>query len=131
MKKVILIIVIIAVIAGAAGGAFLALRPGEERDRSFSYDPGEFFVTDIQDSNRLLKTDVILVLSDSREEGHYLQHNHRIRNTIIFVLRNMTEDQLMQSDIEDRLNRAIIDHLNREFDTDHFQKVYFNEFVIQ
>lgn len=131
MKKVkwILIILVILIVAGVATYFGLLNRP--EKDYRFHYDPGDFFVTDIQDSRRLLKTDVIISMADHRRNDFYIEHNHRIRNTIIFVLRNMNEEELMRNDIEAVLNLEMTRRLNREFEVKEFIQVYFNEFVIQ
>ena len=132
MKKVIIIILITVFALILIGtGVFFALQTRQERDYSFNYDPGTFFVTDIQESRRLLKTDVIITMADSREQGFYLDNNHRIRNTIIFVLRNKDEEELMKPNIEQLLNKELISELNREFETEDFIQIYFNEFVIQ
>ena len=132
MKKIIInILMIILALVVIGGGVFFAIQHREERDYRFSYDPGEFFVTDIQNSNRLLKTDMILAMADSREADFYIEHNHRIRNTIIFVLRNKDEEELKNPSIEQILNKKIIRELNQAFETEDFQTVYFNEFVIQ
>ena len=132
MKKIVITIIISAFALVLIGtGVFFYLQTRPEKDYSFNYDPGTFFVTDIQESRRLLKTDIIIAMADSRELEFYLENNHRIRNTILFVLRNKDEEELMKANIEQLLNKELISELNREFDTGDFIQVYFNEFVIQ
>ena len=130
-KTIVIIIIVILALAAGGGGVFLAMQTREEKDYSFHYDPGDFFVTDIQESRRLLKTDLILYMADSREHEYYVENNHQIRNAIIFILRNKDEEELMKADIEKRLSNEIISRLNKEFDTEDFLQIYFNEFVIQ
>lgn len=133
MKKTLIIIIIACLVL--AGGGFLALKllagPRETILRPMTYDPGDYFITDVKDSNSLLKTDIMIYVEDDRLQEDLLANNHIIRNDIIFILRNMTAEELKAAGIEETLSRAITDRLNSEFETDSFSRVYFNEFVIQ
>ncbi len=129
MKKILIIVIVVIIAAG--GAAFYFLRPKPVVDLSFNYDPGEYFVTDIKSSRRLLKTDIIIYSKDKTELKHFEENNHRIRNIVIFTLREKTESQLQSSKIQIDLSKELIEKLNREFKTESFTEVYFNEFVIQ
>jgi flagellar protein FliL len=129
MFKKILIIVIAVLVLGGGGTYYFLTKP--PKDLSFNYDPGSYFVTDIKDSRRLLKTDIMIFASHDKQKEQWVEENHKIRDIIIFTLRAKTETDLTQADIEAKLNEEIIAKLNEEFETDAFVKIYFNEFVLQ
>lgn len=132
-KKIIIIILVVALIA--AGAAYYLLTKDKVVDNSFNYDPGEYFVTDIQGSGSLLKTDIILHMHDSDNLEKLTENNHRIRSTIIFILRTKSEEELKGAKIEQSLKKEMLSALNKEFANDfeaeQFLGIYFNEFVIQ
>lgn len=128
MKKVFMIILAIIVLGA---GAFFYLQSQSTRDKSFNYDPGDKFVTDLADSRRTINADMVLQMADDGRKAFFEENNHRVRNTIIFVLRSKTEESMKNKDIENVLKNEIVQRLNTEFDCTDFLKVYFNEFVIQ
>ena len=132
-KKIIIIVLVVALIAG--GAAYYLLTKDKVVDKSFNYDPGEYFVTDIQGSGSLLKTDVMLRMHNSDYTEILTENNHRIRDKIIFILRSKNEEELKKADIQKKLSQEILEKLNEEFseefENDQFLGIYFNEFVIQ
>ncbi|MDN5314238.1 MAG: flagellar protein FliL [Clostridiales bacterium] len=132
-KKIIIIVLVVALIAG--GAAYYLLTKDKVVDKSFNYDPGEYFVTDIQGSGSLLKTDVVLRMHNSDYTEILTENNHRIRDKIIFILRSKNEEELKNADIQKKLSQEILEKLNEEFseefENDQFLGIYFNEFVIQ
>ena len=132
MKKII-IIAAIALVVVAAAVYFLFLQPPPKPETSY-YTPGDYFVTNIKDSSRLLKATIILeVMSTKTEEvTEYLtENNHIIRDNILATLRNKTEDQLREASSQDALRDEIIDNLNQQMEIDYLTTLYFNDFVIQ
>ena len=133
LKKIIIIVLVVALIAG--GVAYYLLTKDKVVDKSFNYDPGEYFVTDIQGSGSLLKTDIILHMHDSDNLEKLTENNHRIRNTVIFILRTKNEEELKDGKIQQDLSKEMLSALNKEFkddyETEQFLGIYFNEFVIQ
>ena len=132
-KKIIIIVLVVALIAG--GAAYYLLTKDKVVDKSFNYDPGEYFVTDIQGSGSLLKTDVMLRMHNSDYTEILTENNHRIRDKIIFILRSKNEEELKNADIQKKLSQEILKELNEEFteefENNQFLGIYFNEFVIQ
>ena len=132
MKKILIIIIIIAVLGGGGFAAYSLLSgPKEVVLTPFSYDPGEYFITDVKGGGSLLKTDIMIYVEDDRLEEQLIENNHIIRNDIIFILRNMTAEELKAEGVEQTLSGAITARLNEEFATESFTRIYFNEFVIQ
>ncbi|MBP7402120.1 MAG: flagellar basal body-associated FliL family protein [Clostridia bacterium] len=128
MKKIILIIVL--VLAAGVGG-FLYWRTAQTKDHTFNYDPGDKFSTDITDSYRILKTDIIISMSDDRKTEYYAENNHIIRNIIINILRGRTEADFRTAEIQNTIAEEILSGLRTEFGNEEFLRIYFNEFVIQ
>lgn len=134
MKKKIIIIAAIVVIAAAAGMYFLVLNPTEKEPEISFYMPGDYFVTNIKDSKRLLQSTIVLELAtdDSAETEAYLtENNHILRDVIVFTLREKTEEELRTIGVEDELRKKIVSKLVEEMDIDYIQTVYFDDFVIQ
>ncbi len=54
-----------------------------------------------------------------------------IRDTLIFMLRGLTEEDISSPDIQDRLRADIPEKLNKALEIDNIVSVYFNDFVMQ
>ena len=128
MKKIILIILAVVVIGI---GAALFLLTGEKTPTPFTHDPGEYFVTDMADSMRLLKIDMVISMADEKKKEFYAENNHRIRNVVIQSIRGKTESYLKTAEAQATLSESILAALRLEFETEDFLKIYYNEFVIQ
>lgn len=134
MKKKIIIIAAIVVVAVVAGIYFLVLSPTEKEPEISFYEPGEYFVTNIKDSKRLLQATIVLELATDDPAGtaEYLtENNHILRDAIVFALREKTEEELRSIGIEDELRKRIVAELLEKMDIDYIQTIYFNDYVIQ
>lgn len=132
MKKILIIIIAVVVVAGAAV-YFLFLSPPPE-PKTIYYVPGEYFVTNIADSTRLLKATIVLEISTTDPDGvtEYLtENNHIIRDNIVFTLRSKTEAELRSDGIEESLRSEIVDNLKSNMGLDYIVTIYFNDYVIQ
>jgi flagellar basal body-associated protein FliL len=132
MKKII-IIVAVALVVVAAAVYFIFLQPPPKPETSY-YTPGDYFVTNIKDSTRLLKVTIVLEVSTTKttEVTDYLtENNHVIRDIILATLRNKTEDELRVTTAQDSLRTEIINNLNQQMGVDYLTTLYFNDYVIQ
>lgn len=132
MKKILIIIGVALVVAGAAV-YFLFLAPPPEPETMY-YVPGDYFVTNISDSTRLLKATIVLEISttDTKGVNEYLtENNHIIRDIIVFTLRSKTEAELRSNGIEDALRTEIVGNLKAKMGLDYITTIYFNDYVIQ
>ena len=135
MKKVLIIVIAIVVVAGAALYFFVFSGSDEEKPEvRVEYSPGDFFTTNVQvgsGATRLLKAGVVLVVNAEGMEEMLTRENARIRDTIIFILRNLTVDEINAPGNQEPLRERIIDALNEELNlgVDKFVEVLFNEFV--
>ena len=136
MNKKMLIIIIIAIVVVAGGVVVFLMMRGEPAEKPIDYGyytPGDFFVTNVKDSGHLLKASIVLVLntSDTKLQDELKIHNARIRDTIIFLLREMDVTAIQLVDHKDKLRRDIIEQLNNSLNIDNIIEVLFNEFVMQ
>lgn len=131
-KKLIIIIVLVVVVLGAVGYFVFVPKPEPEPEVSY-YVPGDFFVTNIKDSVRLLKTTIVIELSTEDEEAnqYFTENNHIIRDIIVFTLRDKTEEELRATGVQDELRSEITENLKDRMGVDYIETIYFNDYVIQ
>ena len=133
MKKIIPIVIVIVVI-GAAALYFLVLRPEPvKKVVRVEYSPGEYFTTNVRSDGsalRLLKAAIILVVDDEGLEEMLAANNARIRDTIIFILRDLKADDILAEGTQEDLREKIITALNERLGIDNFVEVLFNDFVM-
>lgn len=142
MNKKVLIIIIVVLVVALAGGAvwFFVLRDTEPKYTQYS--PGDYFVTNLLDSSRFFKTTVVLVVEEDKKFLEKLtKENAQIRDSIIFILRSLSEEDVSGPGSEQTLRQLIIDELNEclmdpeEYANpnarDKIVDVYFNDFVLQ
>ena len=132
MKKILIIVGVVIVVAGAAV-YFLFLAPPPQPETMF-YVPGDYFVTNISDSTRLLKATIVLEISTTDPTGvtkYLTENNHIIRDKIVFTLRSKTEEELRSQGIEEQLRTEIVNNLKSKMGLDYITTIYFNDYVIQ
>ncbi|MFZ5975280.1 MAG: flagellar basal body-associated FliL family protein [Bacillota bacterium] len=130
-----IIIAAVGVLAvGAAAYIFLLSpqQPAEAQEKpQYTYVPGEYFVTNIKDSTRLLKTTIVLSVDDESKTEYMTKNNQIIRDVIIFTLREKTEPELRSMGIQDKLRDEIVKNLKAKLDMNYLVTLYFNDFVLQ
>ena len=136
MKKIIIIIAAVVVVAGVALYFFVfSASDVEKPEVRVEYSPGDFFTTNVQVPSgaiRLLKVGIVLVVNAEGMEDMLTKENARIRDTIIFILRNLTVDEINAPGEQEPLRQKIIDALNERLnlEVDKFVEVLFNDFVM-
>jgi len=132
MKKILIIVIATLIVAGAAV-YLLFLMPPPAAETVY-YVPGDYFVTNIADSTRLLKTTIVLELSTTDPDGvtaYLTENNHILRDIIVFTLRSKTEEELRSNEIEKTLRDEIVNNLESKMGLDYIVTIYFNDYVIQ
>ena len=130
MKKIIPVIIAIIVVGGVALYFLVFSSDQEKPEVRVEYSPGEFFTTNVSGSSRLLKAGIILVVNENGLEEQLTNDNARIRDTIIFILRSLTEDEIKAPGTQDALRARITKALNTKLGIDNFVEVLFNDFVM-
>ncbi len=141
MKKIIIIVAAAVVLAAAGITSYLiffrnrtaegAEPTPEPTPELFTYAIEDYFVTNVKDSDSLFKTSIVLVTNQANMDEYFTSKQYIIRDTILFILRNLTEEDILSLDIQDRLRVSISEELNKALDTDCIKSVYFNDFVMQ
>ena len=132
MKKLMPVILGVVVLAGVALG-YMYFTGGEEAEVFEYYSPGDFFVTNVKDSNSLFKSSVVLVLNTDDEKvlEELGKMNSIIRDTIIFVLRDQSADTLKSTVLHETLRETIKEKINERLSVTYIIDVLFNDYVIQ
>ncbi len=132
MKKILIIVIMVMILMGVAGYLLFLMPPPAAE--TIYYVPGDYFVTNITDSTRLLKTTIVLELSTAEADKvtEYLtENNHILRDIIVFTLRSKTEDELRSNGIEETLRTELVNNLESKMGLDYIVTIYFNDYVIQ
>ena len=141
MKKKVVPVIIVIVIVIAAFFVYFnffknAQAEGQDPQMSaledvYYYVPGDYFVTNVNDSLVLCKTSVSLALS-GKEQTAFLDTNVAvIRNSVIKVLISHTEEELRSPSAIDTLEKEMTESLKSALGLEELQKVYISDFVIQ
>lgn len=128
MKKVLLILGLLVLCSGLGFGGFMWYQISQ--NQCYIYDPGDYFVTNVGNSSKLVKADVVIEFENCKHKEFLSKNNFKIRDLIIFELRNKSVDEVMSPDIKEILNRDIIEKLKSEYNITA-KKVYFNEFIVE
>lgn len=131
MKKIIIIVVAVVLVLGAAAAVFL-LMPREIK--YYYYSVGEPFVTNIIDSEYLVKAPITLEMTEDLTED-LTEKNAVVRDRILNVLMNTTEDVYRSGNLQ-QVSDAIVREMNMIFPQEDpekpaiFTKAYFSDFVM-
>jgi flagellar basal body-associated protein FliL len=129
-----LIPILAALIVVAAGALyFLVLSPGGEEKAAVytEYLPGEYFVTNVRDSDNLLKATPVLVLDTDKLSDELEKDNARVRDAINTVLCSIDKETLLDVNQRGLVKRAIIEAVNECLGITNVVDVLFNDFVMQ
>jgi flagellar basal body-associated protein FliL len=131
-KSVITIILLLLLIAGAVAYYFVIYKNNNDSEEGYHYYAIEdFFVTNVKDSSKLFKTSIIIVTDRGGLDKYLDENEFIIRDTILFILRGLNEDDIKSSTIQDKLREMIPVALNEALGTNHIVSVYFGDFVMQ
>lgn len=131
MKKNSVVLIILVLLAAVGALLYVFVFKGESELPYDQYSPGDFFVTNVKDSNRLLKTAVVLELDSEDMQDELKEKNTLIRDTIIFILRDMGETEIMSPDAQEILRTRLKTALGEKLETEHIIGILFNDFVMQ
>ena len=131
MKKRIISIVLVIILGTAALFLYSGCSGGEEKVVRAEYSPGDYFTTNVAGgSPRVFKCVPILVVNKEGLDETLKAQNATIRDTIIFILRELTEEDIRAPGNFDDLRERIVDALNERLGVDYFVEVIFNDFVM-
>ena len=93
--------------------------------------PGDYFVTNVKDSDKLFKVTIVLMLNtDKLNDQLDKKDKYLIRDTILFTLRTLTEEDILNPDIQDNLRKDLTKKLNAALGIDNIVTICFSDFVM-
>lgn len=129
MKKVLTIILGVICCALLAFGGYKYYAYSQEKP--YSYYPDKDFITDISCSGKHVKVDIVIEFENCKYKKFLEKNNFKIRDMILFIIRNKDEEVMKSKDIKQILTKEIIEALKNDFGIDSAKMVYFNEFVVE
>lgn len=140
-KRLLIIATIFLILLILAVGAFFFLKTQaasklsppkkEEKPYSYLYEPGEPFVTNVQDSECLVKVSVVLDINEEKQEQYLDEQTAIIRDLILNAIREHSEKEMRKPDIQQQLSDSICKRLNEKYAVDFFVRAYITDIVIQ
>lgn len=131
-KKVIIIIGAVVVVAVAVVLVLFVFNgdDGETPVVLTEYTLSDNFVANVKDSNRYVKTTIVLVLNTDTLTGVLDENLASMRDSILFILRSTPEETFKTPSLSE-LRTTIIDELNKTLKIDNIVDILFYEFVMQ
>lgn len=134
-KGVIVLLVLIILLGAAAAIYFVMFAPDKEAvEYRSSYVPGDYFITNVKDSENLVKTTIVLVVDKSEEDKEFFNmlsdKNYIIRDTIVMILRSKTYKELCEDDIKSILTEEIVNKVNEALGITNIVTIYFSDYVV-
>lgn len=139
-RKKIIIIAAAAALLLAAGAAvyFFFFRNGEESEKGrekpeeyYEYAIKNSFVTNVKESSKLFKTTIVLVADEEGLDEFFEAKQSTVRDVILFMLRELTEEDIESADIQESLRVSIPAALNEALGVENITSIYFTDFVMQ
>ena len=131
-KKILILVLILVIVIGGAAAFFLLKTPkSEQTTQLYEYAIKDSFVTNVKDSSKLFKTTIVLVVNKDKMSTFFDDNEYTIRDTILFMLRNLTEQDIKSDDIQAQLRESIPKALNSALKIDNIVSIYFSDFVMQ
>lgn len=144
-RKLLAIIIPLFVIVFIGMGVilYLQLRPAgqvnvpqkndkdEVKKEVFVFHDKDPFITNLKDSDSYLKADISIEVENQKDVEVLNKNLHRVRDRIIAILRDVSEEDMKRSDIQEVLKNRIKQDLQQSLKIDTIIGVYFNEFVMQ
>ena len=131
-KKLIIVVVALAVVA--SGLYFFVFRNNNnDKKQAVTYDFAikDPFITNIKGSSKLFKTTLVLVVDNKKLTTSLTNETAKIRDTVLFILRNMTEEDLKNQSVQETLRKTLPEKLNKALDISGIVSVRFTDFVMQ
>lgn len=134
-KGIIVLLVLIIVLGAAAAIYFVMFAPNKETaDHRSSYVPGDYFITNVKESENLVKTTIVLVVDKSKEDTEFFEmltdKNYIIRDAIVMILRSKTYEELCADDVKSVLTEEIVSKVNEALGITNIVTIYFSDYVV-
>lgn len=105
--------------------------PSSELKKTVALSLGDAIITNIKDSKKYLKIKIALEIKDEKCKSYFEKSTSKIKDTIISVLRNKNEIDLIAPDSQQSIKNDIKEALESKIETKDLVDIYIDEFVIQ
>ncbi|MCK9479800.1 MAG: flagellar basal body-associated FliL family protein [Firmicutes bacterium] len=123
-------VLLVAMLCTASAFAGYAFVSGP-KEKTFAYSPGDYFITNIADSKSLLKSGMVIEVTDKKHFIELTRNSHKARDIIIGILRSKTYSEIKSPDIQLVLKEQIKEGISKTLNGITVSDIYFNEFVVQ
>jgi flagellar basal body-associated protein FliL len=100
-------------------------------NKLYTYVLEDAFITNMKNSNGFVQASFMLEITNEADLLYIQEHNYILTDTIINVLRNTTEEEYLNDDIQQILRERLKEVLMTALGIDSIQNVFFLELVIQ
>lgn len=100
-------------------------------DKRIYWSPGGEFVTNVKDNPKMLVRTVVSLMFSKDESADLETNSAAIRNIILQILMEKTEEELLADDVITVLETEMTERLSDFLGMDEFLKVYISDFVMQ
>jgi len=127
MKHFKLIITLLLMISMSA----IFVGCGSSEAKTYTFDPGDAFITGVAGSKCLMKTDITIELNSKTGLEYLTANSYKVRDIIINILRNQTLEDIQATDGQSKIKLKILAALKKNLSVSGVDNIYFNEFVVQ
>ena len=135
MNKQTLIIILAVVVVVAVAAVLLVpkfLGEKEEEKVEVFYPLEDYFVVNVKDGGGMLFKTTVILVCDSEDMTEIIKANeYAVRDKLLFLFRSLSEDDIQDQDIQNKLREQIPAMLNELLGVTHFTSVLFGDFVMQ
>lgn len=131
MKKFLIIAVVVIALGVAAYFLFFNNADKESEVTLYNFAIEDPFITNVSNSQKLFKATIILVVDKEKMDEYFTENSYVIRDTILMILRELTEEEIKSVDTQDKLRDVISSALNKTLGIENIVSVYFGDFVMQ
>lgn len=100
-------------------------------DKRIYWSPGGEFVTNVKDNPKMLVRTVVSLMFSKDESADLETNSAAIRNIILQILMEKTEEELEADNIITTLEAEMTEGISNFLNMDEFLRVYISDFVMQ
>ena len=133
MNKKIIIIIAAAVVLGAVGAGvyFFVLRDtGPAPELRIEHSIGEAFTTNVKGSSKMFVTNMVIVVNADKLDELISTEVNTIRDTVIFILRDLDEDDITAEGTQTALRQRLAAAINEALEIDNVVDIRFSNFIM-
>ena len=130
-KKLIIIIAAVVILAAVGVGLyFFVFRETEPVELRIEHSIGDQFTTNVKNSTKMFVAGMVIVVNEKGLEELISTEVNIIRDTVIFILRDLEEDDITAEGTQDALRRKLVAAINDALEIESVVDIRFNNFIM-